>query len=317
MRRADANLTMRNSLVVTLLLSLVIMALALWLAEPFMRLAGAEETMEDTLSYFRIIAAALPSTPFRCASARRSAAWQHAPHHVCERHLQPRQRPVQLAAHQRRRAPSRAWRSPARHRHGHRPPGRPRALLYLPAARQAPRPLLELTRKDSWKLDREAAGGNGEGGQGRDVEQVFIRIGFFLYARIVAGLGVYVYAAHNIAMQFLSLSFSFGDGIGIAGTALVGQSLGEKRPTSPTCTARSPSALPGGGASAGLGGHHLPRAPGGTVYLFRHRQRRLRAPSGDERHGHRRHHAAVSRHRRWSIPALCAARATRAMWPWR
>ena len=59
-RRADANLAMRNSLVITLLLSIVITLLALWLAEPFMRLAGANETMEDTLSYFRIIAMALP-----------------------------------------------------------------------------------------------------------------------------------------------------------------------------------------------------------------------------------------------------------------
>jgi Na+-driven multidrug efflux pump len=42
-------------------------------------------------------------------------------------------------------------------------------------------------------------------------------------------MGVALYAAHNIAMQFLSITFSLADGIAIAGTSLVGQKLGEKR----------------------------------------------------------------------------------------
>ncbi len=130
--------------------------------------------------------------------------------------------------------------------------------------------------------------------KGAMVEQVCIRIGFFLYARIVAELGVYVYAAHNIAMQFLSLSFSFGDGIGIAGTALVGQSLGEKRPdiahmygkiaqryalvaalllATVVITCRGP-----------LVGLYIYSDTANDAYV-----RQL----GDERHDHRRHHAAV------------------------
>jgi Na+-driven multidrug efflux pump len=39
-----------------------------------------------------------------------------------------------------------------------------------------------------------------------------------------------LFAAHNIAMQFLSLTFSLADGTGIAATALVGQNLGARRP---------------------------------------------------------------------------------------
>ena len=62
------------------------------------------------------------------------------------------------------------------------------------------------------------------------LEQVALRIGFFLYARIVAELGTLAFAAHQIGMQFLNLSFTFGDGIGVAGTSLVGQMLGRKRP---------------------------------------------------------------------------------------
>ena len=231
MRRADANLTMRNSLVVTLLLSLVITALALWLAEPFMRLAGAKETMEDTLTYFRIIAAALPINALSlciCAAQRgvgntRLTMYVNVTSNLVNVLFNwllingvgpfPRLEIAGAAI------------------------ATDIGLLVglvlcfvslLPGKRRVH--FLELTRKDSWKLDREALGAMTKVAKGAMVEQVCIRIGFFLYARIVAGLGVYVYAAHNIAMQFLSLSFSFGDGIGIAGTALVGQSLGEKRP---------------------------------------------------------------------------------------
>lgn len=62
------------------------------------------------------------------------------------------------------------------------------------------------------------------------VEQVFMRIGFFAYAAIIARLGTTAYSTHLICMNILSLSFSFGDGLSIAASALVGQNLGAKRP---------------------------------------------------------------------------------------
>ncbi|MDE7326307.1 MAG: MATE family efflux transporter [Lachnospiraceae bacterium] len=62
------------------------------------------------------------------------------------------------------------------------------------------------------------------------IEQVFMRIGFFAYAKIVAGLGPTPYAVHLICMNILNLSFCFGDGLGIAASALVGQNLGSHRP---------------------------------------------------------------------------------------
>lgn len=61
------------------------------------------------------------------------------------------------------------------------------------------------------------------------VEQVFLRIGFMLYAMIVAKLGTNSYATHLICMALLNISFSFGDGLGIAASSLVGQQLGAKR----------------------------------------------------------------------------------------
>ena len=62
------------------------------------------------------------------------------------------------------------------------------------------------------------------------VEQVFMRIGFLLYAIMVAKLGTTQYATHLVCMNISTLSFSFGDGFAIAASALVGQNLGAKRP---------------------------------------------------------------------------------------
>ena len=62
------------------------------------------------------------------------------------------------------------------------------------------------------------------------VEQVFMRIGFFTYAKIIAGLGTDAFATHQIAMNAMSMSFTFGDGLQVACASLVGQELGAKRP---------------------------------------------------------------------------------------
>ena len=89
---------------------------------------------------------------------------------------------------------------------------------------------LRLSFKDSWKPHKETllsilrVGGNAM------IEQAAMRIGFFSYAKIVAGLGTASFAAHQVAMQFLSLSFTFGDGLAVAATSMVGQMLGRERP---------------------------------------------------------------------------------------
>ncbi len=61
------------------------------------------------------------------------------------------------------------------------------------------------------------------------VEQIFMRFGFFTFAKLVASLGTLEFATHQICMNILNLSFAFGDGLSIASSALVGQSLGAKR----------------------------------------------------------------------------------------
>lgn len=62
------------------------------------------------------------------------------------------------------------------------------------------------------------------------VEQIFMRIGFLTVSIMVANLGTAAYAAHQVGMNVMSLSFSFGDGMQVAAVALCGRSLGEKRP---------------------------------------------------------------------------------------
>ncbi|MEA4911090.1 MAG: MATE family efflux transporter [Oscillospiraceae bacterium] len=62
------------------------------------------------------------------------------------------------------------------------------------------------------------------------LEQLFLRVGFLVYAALVGHLGTTAYTTHQIAMNILTISFAFGDGLSVAAVALVGFSLGEKRP---------------------------------------------------------------------------------------
>lgn len=62
------------------------------------------------------------------------------------------------------------------------------------------------------------------------LEQILLRIGFMSTAVMTAKLGTDVFAAHQVGMNVMSLSFSFGDGMQVAAVALIGRSLGEERP---------------------------------------------------------------------------------------
>jgi putative MATE family efflux protein len=89
---------------------------------------------------------------------------------------------------------------------------------------------LRLSFKDSWRPDMPMLKNIFKLTGGSMLEQVAFRVGFFAYARVVADLGTAAFAAHQITMQLMGLSFTFADGIGAAATSLVGQNLGKKRP---------------------------------------------------------------------------------------
>ena len=61
-------------------------------------------------------------------------------------------------------------------------------------------------------------------------EQVFMRIGFMMTAIMAAKQGTDAIAAHQVGMNIMSLSFAFGDGLQSAAVALIGRSLGAKKP---------------------------------------------------------------------------------------
>lgn len=58
-------------------------------------------------------------------------------------------------------------------------------------------------------------------------EQILMRIGFMLTAIMAAKQGTAAMAAHQVGMNLLGLSFSFGDGLQATAVALIGRSLGE------------------------------------------------------------------------------------------
>lgn len=61
-------------------------------------------------------------------------------------------------------------------------------------------------------------------------EQVLMRIGFMLTAIMAASQGTDAMAAHQVGMNIMALSFSFGDGLQSTAVALIGRSLGAKDP---------------------------------------------------------------------------------------
>lgn len=62
------------------------------------------------------------------------------------------------------------------------------------------------------------------------LEQLLLRVGFMSTAVMTAKLGTDAFAAHQVGMNIMSLSFSFGDGMQVAAVALIGRSLGEEKP---------------------------------------------------------------------------------------
>lgn len=78
-------------------------------------------------------------------------------------------------------------------------------------------------------FDRETLGSIANIGSSTLADQLFMRVGFLLYVMVVANLGTNAFAAHQIGMNILTVSFALGDGLSVAAISLVGQSLGEER----------------------------------------------------------------------------------------
>lgn len=61
-------------------------------------------------------------------------------------------------------------------------------------------------------------------------EQLLLRVGFMATSLMAAAQGTDAMAAHQVGMNIMGLSFSFGDGLQSTAVALIGYSLGAKNP---------------------------------------------------------------------------------------
>ena len=234
-RQEEANATLRNALMLALGLSVVLTLVAVLLAEPLMRLAGGDQAesdkvLRDAIDYFRIMTYALPVSALSmciCAAQRgigktRITMWVNVVSNLVNvffnycligGHLGFPRLEVQGAAIASVIGMAVGF------------------LMALATVSVGGRykAYLHLSVHDSWRFDRSAMQSILRVGGNAAVEQLGVRFGFFVYARIMFSLGTTMYAANQICMQLLNITYTFGDGLGVASTSLVGQNLGRKR----------------------------------------------------------------------------------------
>lgn len=231
--RETANRTLRTSLIIIALLSLVMLAVSMIFARPLMRLAGAKaDTIDDAEAYFRIVTAVLP---FNALSMAMCAAQRGVGNTRITMYVNVISNVVNVILNYL--LINGVWIFPRLEVRGAALAtaigmcvGSVLAFVSLIHSKKGDDNFLHFSRRDQWNIDKPSARAVLKVGGNSMLEQVALRIGFFLYARLVADLGTQAYASHVVCMQFLNLSFTFADGIGVASTSLVGQMLGKERP---------------------------------------------------------------------------------------
>ena len=234
-RRDAANLTLRNAIMLVAFIALIIMVLGLVFAEPLMRLAGGNtntpddaEVLKGAVTYFSIMAWSLPVSAISMCI---NAALRGVGNTKITMQVNMISNIVNVIFNYlliggkfgfpRLEVAGAAIASVIGIAAG--------ALLSLWVVVQGKDTYLHLSKKDSWKVDVPAMKGILRIGGNAMVEQLSMRFGFILYSRILYGLGVVLFAAHNIAMQFSGITFNFANGTAVAATSLTGQNLGAKR----------------------------------------------------------------------------------------
>lgn len=231
-RQQSANLALRNGLMLVLIISVVMLGIAMGFARPMMRLAGAKaDTIDDASMYFMIITSILP---LNAATLCINAAQRGVGNTRITMYVNIVSNLVNIVLN---------WLLIGGNLGFPKLGVKGAAIatmmgflagfcmsVYSITTKKNIGHFLHIERRDKWHFDKESLHAIGKVGGNAMLEQVFLRIGFFTYARLVADLGTLAFASHQICMQFLMISFSFGDGIGIAGTSLVGQMMGKKRP---------------------------------------------------------------------------------------
>lgn len=235
-RQDSANSTLRNAMMLVLMMSIVLVTLGLVFAVPLMKLAGgdtaeSQKVFDDALTYFRIMTYSLPIdalTMCICAAQRgvgktKITMWVRVLSNLSNMFFNycliggnlgfPR---LEVAGA--------AWASFIG-----LCIGLFLALCSVMLGGKKNSGYLHISIRDCWHFEKDTMKAITKVSGNAAVEQLGVRFGFFIYARILFSLGTDRYAANQICMQLLNLTFTFGDGLGVAGTALVGQNLGAKR----------------------------------------------------------------------------------------
>ncbi len=234
-KREEANSTLRNALVLGLGLSIFLTVLAVLLAEPLMRLAGGHQrTMDDALvlqgavDYFVIMSLALPINAISMCinAALRGVGDTKIPMkvNIISNLVNVVFNFLLIFGHlgfPRLEIKGAAIASVIGMAAG--------MVLSILAVIHNENSYLRVSHKDNWRIVPHTMASIIKVGGNAVVEQASMRFGFFMYSRIMYSLGVTLFAAHNIAMQFLNLTFNFADGLSVAATSLVGQNLGKNR----------------------------------------------------------------------------------------
>ncbi len=84
--------------------------------------------------------------------------------------------------------------------------------------------------RDSWRINPDTIAYMFKIATPAIIEQIFMRIGFFIISKIVNELGTEQTAINAIISSVVSISFNVTDGFAIGASSLVGRSLGEKDP---------------------------------------------------------------------------------------
>ncbi len=217
-----------QSILITLGLTAVVSVLAVSFADPILRLAGtAEDTHDDAVAYFRII---MGGMVFNTLSMVINAAQRGAGNTKIAMKTNIVSNGVNICFNYLLIGGNLGF-----PRLGVRGAAIATVIGTVAACAMSIRSVL---RHDSFlnlrgrvkvSFDRETMRAIVNIGSSTLAEQLFLRIGFLTYSIIVAHLGTTAFAAHQVGMNIMSISFSFGDGLSVASVALVGRSLGEHR----------------------------------------------------------------------------------------
>ena len=225
-----ASRTLKQSLIISVLLGLIMVAISCFLTEPIMRLAGAQdEYIADSTTYFRII---MSGQFFACIGMTINAAQRGCGNTkvsmrsnvtanivniifnyflINGRWIFPRLEVVGAAI-------ATAIGS---------------FVAFLMALYSVLHPHkgdINLVDGGKWSFDKKTLSSVCRVAGGAFTEQISLRAGLFAFSSIIARLGTIQFATHQISMSLSQLIFSFADGLGVASSSLVGQSLGMKRP---------------------------------------------------------------------------------------